>query len=644
MDPRLLRLYNDELAYLREVGAEFARDFPKIAARLSMDGLEVADPYVERLLEGFAFLAARVQLKIDAEYPRLVAHLLETVYPNFLAPVPAMTVLRLQPDLADPGLARGHVVARGSTLTSELPRGQNTRCEFRTAHELRLWPLEIAQVQYFSHAPDLPLAQLPVARQVKGGLRIRLRLHGGLSFAQLPMDALSLYISAPDDTALRLHELVLGAPLGSWVPVDAGSARAQWADAASVQPEGLDDEHALLPTTLRGFSGHRLLQEYAALPQRLLFFRIERLRQRLARVAGHEAELVLLFSRGDAALESLVDAGSLALFCTPAINLFPKRLDRIQVGAGSWEHHVVPDRTRPMDFEVHHIQSVTGFGNGRVAEQTFLPLYSAFHTESPEHPAYFTLRREMRLMSERQRRQGPRTSYIGSEVFISLVDPRNAPYREDVRQLSIAAWVTNRDLPVLLPGAGAAGGAGAGLGGVTLAGPAAASGTPLWTLDTPGPVQRVDCLRGPTRPVQRLPQGEIGWSLVSLLTLNYLSIAGEDPQRAAAALRSLLVLFGPEQDMAWRKQVEGVLAVRAQPVTRRLPFAGPLTFGSGVAVELEVDELAFQGSSAFLLASVLERFFARHAAINSFTETALRSVSRGAIHRWVPRCGAAPLL
>ena len=147
MDPGLLKLYNQELAHLREVGAEFAREFPKIASRLTMDGLEVADPYVERLLEGFAFMAARTQLKLDAEYPRFVQHLLETVYPNFLSPVPSMMVARLQPDLSDPALAKGYRLPRQSALTSQAVRGQNTRCEFRTAHDVTVWPIELAGVR-----------------------------------------------------------------------------------------------------------------------------------------------------------------------------------------------------------------------------------------------------------------------------------------------------------------------------------------------------------------------------------------------------------------------------------------------------------------------------------------------------------------
>ncbi|MBL0726390.1 type VI secretion system baseplate subunit TssF [Piscinibacter sp. HJYY11] len=626
MDPNLLRHYNDELTHLREVGAEFAQEFPKIAARLSLDGLEVTDPYVERLLEGFAFLAARIQLKLDAEHPKLIQHLLETVYPGFLSPVPSMVVARMRPDPLDPNLTKGFTLKRGSALTAEMTRGQNTRCEFRTAHDVTLWPIEITSVQYFTHAPDLPLAHLPVARQVKGGLRIKLKLHGGLSFRQLKLDHLPLFISAPDEVAFRLHELVLGNTVATWVAGANDRKRPMqgFADAESLQPLGFSDDEALLPETLRGFSGHRLLQELAAMPQRFLFFDVQDLARRLDPVEGAEAEIVLLFSRGDAALESLVDAGSLALFCTPAVNLFSKRLDRIQMaasGTGSWEHHVVPDRTRPMDYEVHTLESVTGYGTAQVAEQKFLPLYASYHDESRNHGAYFTVRREPRLLSSRQRQDGPRSAYVGQEVFVSLVDPQAAPYREDIRQLSLTALVTNRDLPTLLPG-----------------------NATTWTLDAAGPAGRIETLRGPTRPVQRLARGDVGWSLVSLLTLNYLSIAGDDPKRAAATLRNLLALHGPEQDVAWAKQVESLQWVEAKSVVRRLPFPGPLTFGCGVEVTALVDELGFQGSSAFLLGQVLSQFFARHASTNSFCETVLRSATRGEIFRAKPRIGEKAVL
>lgn len=635
MDPELLRRYSEELAHLREVGAEFAHEFPASARRLGMAGVDVADPYVERLLEGFAFLAARVQIKLDAEYPTLVQHLLETVYPNFVAPVPSMAVLRFQPDLSDPNLVRGARLPRGSAVLGAAPAGQSTPCDFRTAHALELWPLELVSVQYFSHAPDLPIARLPLARQVRGGLRLRLRLHGGARFDTLPLQALPLYISAPGDTALRLHELLHCAALGSWVPVDAAGAIAQWRHGDSVRALGFDADEALLPDTLRGYSGHRLVQEYAAMPQRLLFIEIGDLAARLQRVPGDEANLVILFSRGDAALESLVDAGSLALFCTPAINLFRKRLDRIDTTAGSFEHHVVPDRARPLDFELYAIESVVGHGIGSLARQRFMPLYASYHSAGSETHGHYTVRREPRQASERQQRDGTRTPYLGSEVYVSLVDHQQAPCGDDVRQLEVSGWVTNRDLPLLLD---------ARFENEEEDEAKEPREPPRWQLDAPGPVRRIECLCGPTPPVQRLPRGQTGWGLVSLLTLNHLSIAGEDPQRAAQALRCMLQLFGPQGDSAWTRRIEGLRSVSARTVTRRLPGRGPLTFGSGIELQLEMDERAFDSHAAVLLGSVLERFVARHAAINCCTETALCSKARGVVHRWPVRYGSGPLL
>jgi type VI secretion system protein ImpG len=225
------------------------------------------------------------------------------------------------------------------------------------------------------------------------------------------------------------------------------------------------------------------------------------------------------------------------------------------------------------------------------------------------------VRREPRLLSQRQKQQGARSSYVGEEVFVSLVDSQHAPYREDVRQLAVSAWVTNRDLPNLLP-QGAA-----------------------WTLESPGPVKRVDTLRGPTRPVSRRPVGDVGWSLVNHLSHRQLPMVNAPPDEAAASLRMLLGLYGAPEDVAWQRQVGGLRALTARTAVRRLPLPGPLTFGAGVEIEVEVDDMAFQGASAFLFASVLERYFARHAAINTFTSLVLRSTQRGEVMCWSPRVG-----
>jgi type VI secretion system protein ImpG len=625
MDPRLLRHYNQELQHLREMGAEFARQFPKIAARLGMDGIEVSDPYVERLLEGMSFLAARVQLKLDAEFPRFTQRLLEIVYPNYLAPTPSMLVAQFQPDLNESNLARGVTIARGSSMSSLLGKGDVTACEFRTAQEVTLWPIELASAQYFSFAPDLPLNAVAAGRNVKGGVRLKFRTTAGLKFDQLDLDALTLYFSGADEVAYKLYELALGACVG--MLVGPPSRPLPWYEhlpGKQVRAVGYRDEEALLPVTLRGFQGYRLLNEYFAFPQRYLFAELAGLGKAVRRHNGNELEIALLFARGEPQLESLVDAANFSLFCAPAINLFPRRCDRIHVTENASEYHVVPDRTRPMDLEVFEIDTVTGYGVGADSELTFLPFYAAYHTESPQQEAYFSVQREPRLLSAAQTRTGGfRSSYVGSEVFMSLVDPNEAPFSGKLRQLAVGAICTNRDLSLTMP---------LGLGKTD------------FMLGTAAPLAAIRCVKGPSKPYSSLREGNAAWQFISHLALNYLSLLEANERDGAAALREMLEIYAATGDAGMRKQIEGLRSARARRLVRRLPAPGPITFGRGLQVELEVDELAFQGGSAFLFGAVMERFFARHVSINSFTETVLRSSARGDIMRWIPRWGERAIL
>ena len=622
MDPRLLKFYNQELQYLREMGAEFAQQFPKIASRLRMEGLEVNDPYVERLLEGFAFLAARVQLKLDAEFPRFTQRLIEIVHPQFLAPMPAMVIAQLQPRTGDASLADGHVLPRGSMLRSQPARGSATECRFRTAHDVQLAPIEIAGAEYFSHASNLPLASMPEWRKFGGGLRVRLRTTAGVDFARLRIDDLRVHLSGIDDVAYRLHELICGQTIGVFALSGQGSgARHEVLPADAVRPVGFDDAHALLPVTHRGFEGYRLMQEYFAFPHRFLFFDLADIGPALRRLGGQEIEIVMLFSRGDSALQQTVDAGSFALHCVPAINLFEKRCDRVHLGPQTSDFHVVVDRARPMDFEVFDVLEVVGYGDGLDSERRFHPLYAAFQPDAHGHPAYYSLQREPRLMSPAQQREGPRTSYIGSEVFISIVDPDDAPYRADLKQLGIRALVSNRDLPLLMP-----------TGSVN-----------DLALEQDAPVSGVRILKGPSRPLGTQREANLAWRFINQLSMNHLSLIDTDEQHGAAALRELLRLYAHEGDAALQRQVDGVRSVRATSVVRRLPMPGPIAFGRGVRIELEVDELAFQGASAFLLGCVLERYFARHVSMNGFTEMNVKSQNRGDILAGKPRCGSRPI-
>lgn len=149
MDTRLLKHYETELAFMREMGAEFADAYPKIAARLGMDGIEVLDPYVERLLEGSAFLSARVQLELEMQFPVFTNNLLEIVYPHYLSPTPSMMIASFEPDVENSALKEGYLIPRQSPLRSRLVEGEQTACEFRTAADVTMWPIQITEAEYF---------------------------------------------------------------------------------------------------------------------------------------------------------------------------------------------------------------------------------------------------------------------------------------------------------------------------------------------------------------------------------------------------------------------------------------------------------------------------------------------------------------
>ena len=620
MDARLLQYYNRELQHLREMGGEFAREFPKIAGRLGLDEFECADPYVERLLEGFSFLAARVQLKIDAEFPRFTQHLLEIIYPHYLAPTPSMAVVRFEPDPTESTLEQGFVLPRGHALFSVLGKGESTPCEYRTAHAVTLWPLEITEAQYFAGKEPVALLDLPDLSKVRAGIRLRLRTTlPGVPFSKLPLDRLHLYLHGSDALPMHLYEQILGNAV--LVVARPGQRPAPWHEVIAtrqLQRLGFEEDQALLPDVPPSFQGYRLLHEYFSLPQRYLFVELGGLGPAVRRCAGNELEILILLNRADPVLENTVAAANFALFCTPAINLFPKRADRIHLSDQVSEHHVLPDRTRPMDFEVYQVTSVTGIG-AQNEEQEFLPFYARHdRLGQREQRAFYTVHRLPRLLSSQQRRVGPRSSYIGSETFLSLVDADEAPYRSALRQLAVTTVCTNRDLPLHMP---------------------VGRGDTDFTLASGAPVRAARCLAGPTKPRPSHAHGDTAWRLISHLALNYLSLADSGARQGAVAFRDLLALYGDLAEVSIRKQIDGVHSIQAVPVTRRASIPGPIAFARGLEVTVTLDEAAFEGEGIFLMGAVLERFFTKYASINSFTETVVRSTERSEIMRWPVRIG-----
>ncbi|MDT8857516.1 type VI secretion system baseplate subunit TssF [Paracoccaceae bacterium Fryx2] len=625
MDTRLLRHYESELSYLREMGAEFAQSYPKIAARLGMDGVEVLDPYVERLLEGVAFLSARVQLELELQYPAFTSHLLEIVYPQYLAPTPSMMIAVLEPEMINQILKDGSVLPRHTVLRAALAEGQQTAVQFRTAHALTLWPVEIAEAEYIDGRGALVAAGVAAGVDARAGIRLRLRRHGGLPLGAVPLDRLTLFLGGQAARGWQLHELLCTEVTG--LVARSTDRRADWVlplPRGGVAPKGYARDEALLPTPRASFDGYRLLQEYFAMPERFHFIDLFGLSPALARTEGSEVDFYILLRNGKPELAPGITPEAFTLNAVPAINLFEKRCDRVLMTDRDTEHHVIPDRTAPMDFEVYSVEQVTGISGEGQEDQPFRPFYSSddFTAAGQRGPAYYTVSRKMRQRTERERLKGARTSYLGSETYLTLVDAAQAPYAPDIKQLAVRAMVSNRDLPMLL----------------------ATGAKDLFHLPGGGPVLSIRTPVTPTRPRPTLAQGEAAWRIIGHLSLNYLSIADAERGSGAAALRELIGLYAPLGDRVVEKQLEGITRVTSRPIVRRMSDEVLSTAVRGLEINLHMDDSFFEGTGSYLLASVLERFFRKYVSINSFTETVLTTQQRGEISRWRPQTGLGRII
>ena len=622
MNEEFIEYYSRELTYLREEGAEFASEFEKIAGRLGLtefiNEYQVADPYVERLLEGFAFLAARLHLKLDAQFPVFTQNLLEIVYPNYLAPRPSMAVAQIEPDLTEGALVDGVTLPRHTRLVGNGPAGQ-TSCVYQTGHDVTLMPLRVVDASYVPNAGSL---REQIGDQLHGALaavRVRLEVTAGAKLRDLSPDSLSFYVTGGGEVPGTLLEQIIGNGLGCCVVADIdGTRHVRYLPKERVRRDGFDEDQALLPSSGRAFSGYRLLEEYFALPQRFQFINLGGLREAFGGWAADLVDVYFLVDRSNVGIDGRVSADNFLLHCTPAINLFSKRCDRIRLDPGARRYHLIPDRMRGLDFEVFGIESVTALGDRQDERREFLPMYGLLGAVSGrEHQSYFSTAREQRMRSMRERRSGGRSSYVGSETYLTLSDAEESPYPPHLKELAVMALCTNRDLPIQM-----------------------SSGAPEgdFTLEIGGPINRIRCVAGPSRPTASRALGDQAWRLLSYLSLNYLSLIGEG-DGSADALKTLLLLHCDDNDRVARRQVDGIMQVRSRPITARVPGNGPVAFGRGIHVDLECEESAFEGASAFLLGAVLEQFLARYVSLNSFTRVSLRSTSRGEIMTWPVRPG-----
>lgn len=612
MRDELLDYYTRELTFLRQLGAEFAEKYPKIASRLVLEPDRCEDPHVERLIEAFAFLAARVHLKLDDEFPQVTEALLGMLYPHYLRPVPSMSVVEFHLDPEQGKLTTGLKIPRDTVLYSRPVDG--FPCKFRTCYDTTIWPLRVAAAQWTT--PDR--IRPPLRTPAVAVLRVELRCLPDVTFEKLELERLRFYLSGDSQVVFALYELLLNNTFEILLrdPTPGSRLRPVSLRRHVLRPVGFQPDESVLPYPRRSFVAYRLLQEYFAFPDKFLFVELAGL-DALARAQFQEAaEILLLISSFERPerhqiLELGISERTLRPSTTPVINIFPQTAEPILLDQTRYEYPVVPDVRRRRSMEVFSVDEVVS-SNPRSAEVIrFEPFYSFRHGVRRDKRQTFWMT---------TRRPGEQVGEGSPDMYLMLVDLSGRPAHPDVDTLTVRCTCTNRDLPARLPFGSESGD---------------------FEMEGVSAIQKIVCLHKPTATI-RPPAGRGAlWRLISHLALNYLSLVEEGRE----ALQEILRLYNFSDSAYLDKQISGITHLRSEPHFARVRSEYGVSFARGLRVHITLDEEQFEGGGAYLFASVLENFLGLYVAMNSFVEVVVSSEQRKEVMRaWPPRAGRQILL
>lgn len=609
----LLPYYERELAFLRRHSREFGERYPKLASSLLLNGERSEDPHVERMIESFALLSARVNKKIEDGYPEFTEALLNVLYPHYLRPFPSCSIARFEGGGSADTLSAPVVIPRHSELRSRPVKG--LPCRFRTAWAVHLLPVAIDSASFEPVAAIPSTVPLPAA--ACGVISISLQgVDRTVDWKALPEARLRIFIDAEPSLVAALRDALFMHCSGAFAVADESG---RWLPLAGkvIGEAGFADDEALLEFPQTAHAAYRHLTEYFAFPEKFSFFdlRMDQLPDSLRGVRKLTLKLVVtgarLAKQACGQLQGLSSA-NLRLFCAPVVNLFAQRGDPIRVTHQCSDYSVVADARNAFGYEVYSIDRVLRVRKGPQGETMteFRPFFSLRHGEPREDRGQYWLARRDVSLAERS---------PGFETRIALVDIDLEPPSATTDTLSLSLTCTNRDLPsrlaIGLPG-----------GDLSLEGGSA--------------VRQVSLLRTPSLP-RRFNNGQASqWRLISQLALNHLSLTGS----GLAAFKEMLTLYDMAGSTVSRRQIDGITAIKREEKTVWLagkPFA---SFVRGYELQLTLDEEHFVGSGLDAFARVIDRFLGLYVHLNSFIQLILVSSHSGEeLLRCAPRSGDAIL-
>ncbi len=611
----LLPYYERELTYLRELSGEFAQRYPKIARRLLLDSNQSEDPHVERIIEGFAFLTARVHRKLDDEFPEITEAFLQVLYPHYTQPFPSCTILQFELDPGSPEITQKTVIPRHHPVISPAVGGIN--CQFRTSYEVDLLPLSLktARLQLCQNSEHLRR----LCPQAAAAITLELETHGDLPFGKINADRLRFFLDGDAGLMGDLYELLQMSVLQIRVCNDPDNPQhCALLNASDLAPVGFAAEDGLLDYDKRSFLGYRLLSEYFAFPEKFLFLDLNGLDHPALRHNGNTLSIQIFLrhypdSERHHRLAKTLNKDNFKLGCTPAINLFKHAADPIRISHHKTSYPVFADGRRQRAYEVIAIDSVTcAEKSGSLESSRHIPPFYSIqhHGKDTEQRFYWFATREAAVLDNDN----------GTDLEIAFVDSQFSPHRPELEVLSLNLTCSNRDLPEHLPFGGSS---------TTHAD---------FTLPQFAVVKRVRPLRKPTASLRAPTKPGLQWRLISHLSLNHLSIVREGKD----ALQEMLTLYNHSQSQSVSRQIQGIVEISSQPASTLVTSRHFSGFARGIDITLTLDENAFIGSGMIIFAAVLERFFALYCGPNNFTRLKLRSKQQEQeIAQWPARAGEA---
>ncbi len=610
MKEEFLNLYNEELSYLRNQGEDFAKAYPKIASRLRLGQGGVEDPMVGRLLESFAFLTARLDYKMKHNTDFITKSIINILYPHYHLPIPAFSTCQFQPNTQ---LEAAYTIPLGTAISVNASDGE--ACLFTTCYPVTVLPMQLSKVEYKRELSITP-KKTPV-KLVKSSLCFNLKTNkSDIKIASVKPNALRFFIRAESYQSNLIYELLMNHLKEIVLNFKNANGKTISIPTSAIQPVGFSDEESILPYPSHSFSGYRLLTEYFVYPEKFFYFDLIGLDQYISENMSDEVEIHCLFDQANVELEKIISLESLALGCTPIVNLFEQVGEPIKIDHQISEYHVIPDAHRSQEsIEVYQVKSVDISSDAHFDDMSCTPYFGhKFKSLNYKKQLYWFLNRKYCWELG-----GHHIS--GSEVFMSFSELGEMNQLSDHIIVTPKLLCSNRDKTLQLV-----------LGRDK-------SDFSFWQTNHEV-IENIRCIKPMTDPVYRDKTKKNDIDLVGHVFINQLCFAGAEEN--LNVLKDVLALYSSENDYDNNLIKFGLLEVNTKQVTERHPVNLKQGFCRGIEYTLTIDEKYFTDNNAYLFGRVLSEFLTKSCSINSFVKFILMSKQRGEIARWKPKLGVRP--